>query len=60
MKAVENILFLSVREENEFVKTRMINGLIRYFWTSGRKCNFDGCNRDDLQPAIVNGLLSAR
>ena len=33
----------------------MINGLIRFFWTSGRKCNFDGCDREDLQPAIVNG-----
>ena len=43
------------REENEFIKKRMINGLIRFFWTSGRKCNFDGCDREDLQPAIVNG-----
>ena len=27
----------------------------RFFWTSGRKCNFEGCDRDDLQPSIVNG-----
>ena len=36
----------------------MINGLIRFFWTSGRKCNFDGCEREDLQPAIVNGRIN--
>ena len=26
-----------------------------YIWTSGRLCNFKGCDRDDLQPASVNG-----
>ena len=46
---------IETREENEFVKQRMINGLIRFFWTSGRKCNFAGCEREDLQPSIVNG-----
>merc|ERR1712072_1490783 len=24
-------------------------------WTGGRKCNFKGCDRKDLQPAIQNG-----
>jgi len=34
----------------------MIDGGVRYTWTSGRKCNFDGCDlRRDLQPTIVNG-----
>jgi len=28
---------------------------VRYIWTSGRKCNFNGCNRPDLQPPNVNG-----
>ena len=51
---VKRLIWYS-REENEFVKTRMINGLIRFFWTSGRKCNFPGCDREDLQPPIVNG-----
>jgi hypothetical protein len=32
-----------------------IAGNVRYIWTSGRKCNFNGCNRPDLQPANVNG-----
>ena len=50
-----DLVSIETREENEFVKRRMINGLIRFFWTSGRKCNFDGCDRADLQPSIVNG-----
>ena len=33
----------------------MTKEAIRFFWTSGRKCNFDGCDRADLQPSIVNG-----
>lgn len=28
---------------------------MRYIWTSGRKCNFAGCDRPDLQPPNVNG-----
>ena len=50
-----DLVSIETREENEFVKQRMINGLIRFFWTSGRKCNFDGCDREDLQPPLVNG-----
>ena len=26
-----------------------------YIWTSGRLCNFKGFDREDLQPARVNG-----
>jgi len=26
-----------------------------YIWTSGRLCNFKGCDREDLQPVSVNG-----
>ena len=28
---------------------------LAYIWTSGRLCNFKGCDRDDLQPVAVNG-----
>lgn len=28
---------------------------MRYIWTSGRKCNFNGCDRQDLLPQNVNG-----
>lgn len=29
--------------------------VLRYIWTSGRKCNFAGCDRADLQPANLYG-----
>ncbi|KAI8427697.1 hypothetical protein MSG28_002147 [Choristoneura fumiferana] len=41
--------------ENEFIKQRIARGNVRFIWTSGRKCNFAGCDRPDLQPPNVNG-----
>merc|ERR1711946_88156 len=41
--------------ENEFVKQQMARYGVKYIWTSGRKCDFDGCDRPDLQPLLVNG-----
>jgi len=32
---------------------------LRYIWTGGRKCNFNGCDRPDLTPNIVNGWFWA-
>lgn len=42
-------------QENEFIKQRLARGNVRYIWTSGRKCNFAGCDRPDLQPPNENG-----
>lgn len=28
---------------------------IKYIWTSGRLCDFKGCDRPDLQPLNING-----
>ncbi|CAG0923718.1 unnamed protein product, partial [Notodromas monacha] len=28
---------------------------VEFIWTSGRKCNFDGCDRADLRPILING-----
>ena len=39
-------------EENDFIKGRILQGGTRFIWTSGRKCNFKGCNRADLLPSI--------
>lgn len=36
---------LETPQENEFIKQRISRGNIRYIWTSGRKCNFAGCDR---------------
>jgi len=41
--------------ENDFIKNRIARGRVRYIWTSGRKCNFQGCNRRDQQPNLING-----
>lgn len=47
---------LETPQENEFIKQRIARGgNIRFIWTSGRKCNFAGCDRPDLQPPNENG-----
>uniref|UniRef100_T1GG12 C-type lectin domain-containing protein n=1 Tax=Megaselia scalaris TaxID=36166 RepID=T1GG12_MEGSC len=46
---------LETPQENEFIKQRIARGNVRYIWTSGRKCNFAGCDRPDLQPPNENG-----
>ncbi|XP_046393472.1 uncharacterized protein LOC124161240 [Ischnura elegans] len=43
------------RAENDYIKTRILEGKQRYIWTSGRVCDFKGCDRPDLQPRRVNG-----
>ena len=43
---------LETSEENDFIKGRILQGGTRFIWTSGRKCNFKGCNRADLLPSI--------
>ncbi|XP_017764165.1 PREDICTED: uncharacterized protein LOC108553676 isoform X1 [Eufriesea mexicana] len=46
---------LETPQENEFIKQRLARGNVRFIWTSGRKCNFNGCDRPDLQPQNING-----
>ena len=46
---------ISSRAENDWVKNVLRNNELDYIWTGGRKCNFAGCERADLQPAIENG-----
>lgn len=41
--------------ENDWVSGVLERENIPYIWTGGRKCNFRGCDREDLQPAIENG-----
>ena len=57
-KAYKQIFSISDSEtpdEIEFLKQKLITGSQRFTWTSGRKCNFDGCDRNDLKPNIVKG-----
>ena len=46
---------ISSRAENDWVRNVIRSEDISYIWTGGRKCNFAGCERGDLQPAIENG-----
>jgi len=54
-KHCQDLVSLETSEEAKFIYDQMQKGNVRYIWTSGRKCNFDGCDRADLKPEIVNG-----
>ncbi|KAI8129838.1 hypothetical protein FF38_12725 [Lucilia cuprina] len=41
--------------ENEWIKQRVVGEKVKYIWTSGRQCDFKGCERPDLQPTNING-----
>merc|ERR1712111_102645 len=47
-------------DEENFTDHKLIEKFIKdndlpYVWSSGRLCNFKGCDREDLQPPTVNG-----
>ena len=42
---------LPAGEDSQFT----IAANVPYFWTSGRLCDFDGCDRPDLFPKNING-----
>jgi len=46
---------LETSNENEWVKRQIVDGKVKYIWTSGRICDFKGCDRPDLQPTSING-----
>jgi len=46
---------LETSAENEWIKEKLVNENVKYIWTSGRLCDFNGCDRPDLQPVNVNG-----
>nr|XP_021197504.2 uncharacterized protein LOC110381452 [Helicoverpa armigera] len=50
-----DLVSLETSDENEWVKARIVQDKQKYIWTSGRLCDFKGCNRPDLLPNEVNG-----
>ncbi|XP_055677045.1 uncharacterized protein LOC129786212 [Lutzomyia longipalpis] len=46
---------LETSPENEWIKQKIVEAKIKYIWTSGRICDFPGCERPDLQPTTING-----
>lgn len=57
LKTVNKKCTVSNNVNNKEIDLLFVNftGNVRYIWTSGRKCNFNGCDRPDLQPANING-----
>lgn len=54
-KHCQDLVSFETQDEANFVYESMTQNNVKYIWTSGRKCNFDGCDRPDLKPTIVNG-----
>ncbi|KAJ8982527.1 hypothetical protein NQ317_018568 [Molorchus minor] len=54
-KRCMDLVSLETSAENEWIKRHLVEEKVKYIWTSGRLCDFKGCERADLQPAIVNG-----
>jgi len=52
-KRCMDLVSFETQDEYEWVKQRMSD--VKYIWTSGRLCNFDGCDRPDFFPKIING-----
>nr|CAD7203898.1 unnamed protein product [Timema douglasi] len=51
-----DLVTIETQEENNLVFTLIQKGDVPYIWTSGRLCDFKGCeNRRDLEPKNVFG-----
>jgi len=50
-----DLVSLETPQEDELIRDIIRKDDLAYIWTSGRLCNFKGCDREDLQPTIVNG-----
>merc|ERR1719220_1633136 len=50
-----DLVSLETPTENELIEKFLVDNDLPYIWTSGRLCNFKGCDREDLQPPTVNG-----
>ncbi|XP_047491670.1 L-selectin-like [Penaeus chinensis] len=54
-KCMDLVAFEDVREY-QMVSRRMLASDNKFYWTSGRRCDFDDtCLRHDLQPVDING-----
>lgn len=69
-KHCQDLVSLETPEEAEMIQQavggggplrnrRGVTNSVQYIWTSGRLCDFDGCDRADLQPKNINGWFWA-
>ncbi|XP_037090549.1 L-selectin-like [Pollicipes pollicipes] len=56
-KHCQDLVSLETAEEARMIESAVARDGVKYIWTSGRKCDFDGCDRPDLQPLIINGFF---
>lgn len=49
-----DLVSFETQQEYDWVKG-FVDGGVPYFWTSGRKCNFDGCDKPEFFPKNING-----
>ncbi|XP_040565861.1 uncharacterized protein slf isoform X1 [Lepeophtheirus salmonis] len=50
-----DLISLESPTEHDLISDFIVEKELPYIWTSGRKCNFKGCEREDLQPVNVYG-----
>ena len=53
-KRCMDLVSFETQQEYDWVKG-FVDGNVPYFWTSGRKCNFDGCDKPEFFPKNING-----
>jgi len=53
-KRCMDLVSFETQQEYDWVKG-FIDGSVPYFWTSGRKCNFGGCDKPEFFPKLING-----
>ena len=52
-KRCMDLVAIETQQEYEFLKGHI--GGAKYFWTSGRLCDFDGCDAPRFFPKNING-----
>jgi len=50
-----DLVSFETRDEYEYFKNIAAANNVKFFWTSGRLCDFDGCDRPEFFPKNING-----
>ena len=60
-KHCQDLVSLEDAQESKMIEDAVARDNVRYIWTSGRKCDFDDCDRADLQVCrLTNGSWRQR
>jgi len=51
-----DLISIETAEENFMVQELMVKYDLFEIWTSGRLCNFHGCDQPHLKPKKINGM----